>query len=293
MGIQWTEICLNLPPNHQDAVIDFLIGLGSRGVILEGQRRPNQRLKFYFRSDEQVEEKIFALSSYLGELGLARRCRLNTRSLCDEDWNRFWQRHSISLQPIGRTLLIRAPWHEVPGEFSGRIAVSIEPSMAFGTGTHETTRHCLEFLESLMSTRGAGASFLDVGCGSGILALAASKLGARAVTAIDNDPVALDNAKKNAALNHVGGVRFLECIPTNELFDLASANIISGTLIALKGPLKASVHEGGHLILSGILNDQAKEVMSAYEGGYRRIDVKSDEPWVTILLQRSSGRTAR
>lgn len=267
-------------------MVDFLIGLGSRGVVLEGQRQAHLRLKFYFRSDEQVTDKIDSLSAYLAELGLTRKSRLSARSVSDEDWNRFWQMHSVALQPIGRTLLIRAPWHRVSEEHAGRTPVTIEPSMAFGTGTHETTRHCLEFLETLLGGSAAGRTFLDVGCGSGILAFAAFKMGARAVSAVDTDPVALENARRNAVLNEAEEIRFLDSIPTDVPFDLVSANIISGALIALRKTLQDAVGEGGNLILSGILDEEAEEVFAIYQAGFDRIGAENTGRWTTLLLER-------
>jgi ribosomal protein L11 methyltransferase len=278
---RWIEISLTLPAEFQEAVVDFLIGLGSTGVLQEESPRKQLLLKAYFREDE----KFATLLGYLRKIGLSRRCRLSTRRLIEEDWARFWQPHSVSLRPIGRRLLIRAPWHVVPPKWRKRIAVTVDPAMAFGTGTHESTRHCLELIEKICSGGSKPKNLLDVGCGSGILAIAAARLSVADVTAVDSDPVALDAARKNARVNRIRGVRFRNRIPGNASFDLVVANIISGTLISLSSRLTRAVRPGGRLILSGILKDQTAEVLEAY-GKFVVFTSKSTGEWETLLLKK-------
>jgi ribosomal protein L11 methyltransferase len=281
----WTEISLAIPSVFQEAVVDFLIGLGARGVLQEEPPHGRALLKVYFRDDEGTGGKIDALLGYLRRIGLSRRFRLSTRRLSEEDWTRSWQRRSVRLLPIGRKLLVRAPWHAVPPKWGGRIAVTVDPAMAFGTGTHETTRHCLEFIEKLCSGRSNPKNLLDVGCGSGILAIAAAKLSVGEVTAVDNDPVALDAARKNARINRIRGIRFRNRIPGRNMFDLVVANIISGTLISLKNRLTGALRPEGHIILAGMLTDQTAEVLEAYKG-FEVADGKKSGEWRSLLLRK-------
>ena len=210
---RWTEISLALPAVFQEALVDFLIGLGSQGVLLEEAPRGRSLLKVYFRDDEGTPGKIDTLVARLRRIGLSRRFRLTTRHISEEDWTRSWQRHSVKLQPIGMKLLVRAPWHNVPMKWGDRIAVTVDPAMAFGTGTHATTRHCLEFIDKICSRRSKPKNLIDVGCGSGILAIAAAKLSVAEVTAVDDDPVALDAARTNARINRTRNIRFRNRIP--------------------------------------------------------------------------------
>ncbi|HET6371025.1 MAG TPA: 50S ribosomal protein L11 methyltransferase [Nitrospiria bacterium] len=291
---RWTEISLALPAVFQEALVDFLIGLGSQGVLLEEAPRGRSLLKVYFRDDEGTPGKIDTLVARLRRIGLSRRFRLTTRHISEEDWTRSWQRHSVKLQPIGMKLLVRAPWHNVPMKWGDRIAVTVDPAMAFGTGTHATTRHCLEFIDKICSRRSKPKNLIDVGCGSGILAIAAAKLSVAEVTAVDDDPVALDAARTNARINRTRNIRFRNRIPEKKTFDLVVANITSGTLISLKNRITGALRPEGRLILSGMLADQTAEVLDAYKG-FEVVAEKKSGKWRSMLLNKKdrNGFTAR
>jgi ribosomal protein L11 methyltransferase len=181
--------------------------------------------------------------------------------LADQDWGEAWKK---GLEPlvIGRAF-VRPSWisAETP---PGMAEIVLDPGMAFGTGTHPTTSLCLAALSDLLATR-PGARVLDVGTGSGLLAIAARKLGAGAVAGNDNDPIAVRVARENAALNgvelelnerDVGGQR--------GPFDLVLANILANTLVELAPALAAQLAPGGVVLLSGILTPQEEEVRAAY-----------------------------
>lgn len=181
--------------------------------------------------------------------------------LPDQDWGEAWKQ-GLGTLAIGRAF-VRPSWVAEPVP-PGMVEIVLDPGMAFGTGTHPTTSLCLDALSSLLSER-PGASVLDVGTGSGLLAIAAAKLGAGRVAGNDNDPVAVRVARENAALNGVAldlNERGVEA--QRGPFDVVLANILANTLVELAPALAAQLAPGGVLLLSGILTPQEEEVRAAY-----------------------------
>jgi ribosomal protein L11 methyltransferase len=207
-------------------------------------------------------------------------------TVADQDWGEAWKKGLAPLS-VGR-VFVRPSWIEAPPP-PGAVEVILDPGMAFGTGTHPTTSLCLAGLSGLLDAR-PGASALDVGTGSGLLAIAAAKLGARPVVGIDNDPIAVEVARENAARNGVS-IR-LSADPLDRLggtFDLVLANILANTLVELAPALAARLAPGGVVLLSGILGPQEDEVRAAYlarglcpvAGGDRR-----QGEWSLLALER-------
>lgn len=190
--------------------------------------------------------------------GLAAPPEFSVSDVPDDDWVRRSQSQFAPLA-IGQRLWVVPSWHEPP--VSNSAIVRLDPGMAFGTGSHPTTRLVLEFLARAL--RG-GERVLDYGCGSGILAIAAAKLGASRVDAVDLDPQALQATAENARANDVVADAWLpEALPPGE-YDVVVANILSNPLILLAPLISARVRAGGRLALSGILENQASEVIGAY-----------------------------
>jgi ribosomal protein L11 methyltransferase len=181
--------------------------------------------------------------------------------VADEDWGERWKR-DLAPFSVGR-VFIRFSWSEAAAP-AGAVEVVLDPGMAFGTGTHATTSLCLAAIDRLLAAR-AGASVLDVGTGSGLLAIAARKLGASRVAGTENDPVALRVAAENAARN--GVALELALAPPEEVpgaFDVVVANILANTLVALAPAIAGKVAPGGALLLSGLLAGQEDAVREAY-----------------------------
>jgi ribosomal protein L11 methyltransferase len=198
------------------------------------------------------------LSEAAAALGVPAPPIRTLRHVPDQDWVRLTQSQFEPI-PIGERLLITPSWHESPAD--GRIAIVLDPGLAFGTGSHPTTRLCLEWLE-----RGVrpGDSVIDYGCGSGILAIAAARLGAGRVVGIDIDPQALTSTRDNARANGVEVEVRASTDPRPEPADLVVANILSSPLKVLAPVLADLVRPGGALVLSGVLARQVDEVSAAY-----------------------------
>ena len=211
---RWIEVCLRADGESAEAIAEVLARYGHQGVSIEqlgippdtwdeSEVPPPQALllRAYIPDDEQLEDKKSALESALGHMRLMYPMPQPAYQALDaEDWSEAWKAHYQPMR-IGERLLIRPLWIETepaPGE----IVIALDPGMAFGTGTHPTTQLCLEALERLIEP---AQDVLDLGSGSGILAIAAAKLGARRVLALDVDPLAATATAENAGVNGVGG----------------------------------------------------------------------------------------
>jgi len=202
----------------------------------------------------------------------------------EQDWSVAWRSHHRTMR-VGPRSWVRPPWEEPPEG----VCVTIDPGMAFGTGSHPTTALCLERCDELLLER-PGADLLDVGTGSGVIALLAKQLGARRVVGTENDPLALQVARDGAALNGVTGVEWVLAEDPAEVpgrFGIVIANILLNTLEELAVPLAAKVAPGGRLVLSGLLTAQADAAERAYKArGLVPFARKEHEGWVRVELSR-------
>jgi ribosomal protein L11 methyltransferase len=201
----------------------------------------------------------------------------------DEDWKLSYRRH-FTTERIGSRLVVRPPWEPMP---EGGIVVTLDPGLAFGTGKHETTRACLEYIDTLSDD---GGSFLDMGCGSGILSIAAAKLGFAPVAGFDVDQEAVDASLENAAANGVNvdvfryglGAKVKRELPEA---DLVVANILGPLLIRFADEIVPCV--GRRLVISGILSELYPEVLAAYKSrGLVEVSRRAIGEWTTGLLAR-------
>jgi len=228
---------------------------------------------------ESTERALWHLQAF----GLRPVGPLRIRPVDDADWIDTWKEHFVP-QRIGRVVIVPS-WIDEPVA-QGEVAVRLDPGMAFGTGLHPTTRGCLTLLQGV---RPLPAAVLDVGCGSGILALAALALGAGRAVGIDTDPLAVEAARTNAERNGVGPrvvVRQGSLPPTPaQRYPLVLANLVAAVLVALAPRLAAHLEPGGTLLAGGILEARADEVISALAAaGLEVRERRDDGEWVTLRL---------
>ena len=203
----------------------------------------------------------------------------------EQDWSIAWRTHHRPMQ-VGPRSWVHPPWEKPPRP---GVAVAIDPGMAFGTGSHPTTALCLERCDELLS-RFPGADLLDVGTGSGVIALLAKMLGAGRVVGTENDPVSLEAARQGAALNGIDGVDWVRAedpaaVPGR--FKIVIANILLNTLEGLAPAIAGKVADGGRLVLSGLLAAQGDAAERAYVGqGLRPVVRKAREGWLRVELFR-------
>ncbi len=324
---EWLEVSLTVDGELAEAVAEVLSRFAPDGVVIESTRiDPNGgpegviigplRVAAYLPVDEQLEETRRKLEEGLWYLGRIRALpALEYKKIEQTDWTQAWKEH---YQPIaiGRRLVIVPAWMENP--LPERIAVRIDPGMAFGTGTHPTTQLCLEMIEEIALTfppdsplplpklgeeGGLGGmvradfSLIDVGCGSGILSIAALKLGATHALGVDVDELAIKAAGENAQSNGVTQGLELGVGSVTEIRQgkfsrqkalLVVANILAPVIIQLfEDGLGDLMLPGGSLILSGILAEQAGEVLAAGEShGLQLVDKKQQGDWVCLTLIR-------
>ena len=239
------------------------------------------------RAVAQVAEALGHLQAF----GLRPIGELRTRLVHEADWAQAWKAY-FPVMRIGRRLIIRPTWRRhrrLPAD----IVLSLDPGMAFGTGLHPTTRLCLETVEQLADRGLVGsARILDVGCGSGILAIAALKLGAATALGLDTDPIAIEATIANARRNRQ--VRRLRArvgsLPSGEAaFDVVLANLIAGVLVPLAGALHDELRPGGRLLASGIFIDREGDVRAAFEAAGLTVVGRSDEgDWVALEAVRGA-----
>lgn len=239
------------------------------------------QVQIYFPEAERTDEARECLGTALGIVGVS--APIEDAQIPDEDWKLSYRRH-FKTERIGRRIVVHPPWEPMPAD---GVVVTLDPGLAFGTGKHETTRACLEFIDELSDERG---SFLDMGCGSGILSIAAAKLGFSPVSGFDVDQEAIEASVENAAGNGVPVEYFrygLGAKVRRELpkADLVAANILGPLLIRFATEIVPCV--GKRLIISGILTELYPDVVKAYEAqGLKEVASKTFGEWTTGLLVR-------
>ena len=251
----WLALTLRLGPEGDEGLGDALLEAGACSVSLDGLDGGEPSLQALFAEDADAAAALARAAASLGRA--APRFALGRVE--DDDWVRRTQAQFPPLR-VGARLWVGPTWHEPPAGVAA--VVRLDPGLAFGTGSHPSTRLVLAFLEE--TVRG-GESVLDYGCGSGILAIAAAKLGAARVDGVDVDPEALRTAAANAQANDVALRVALPEEPLRAEYDIVVANILAQPLVLLAPLLAARTAPGGRIALSGLLAAQAAEVAAAYE----------------------------
>jgi len=302
--MSWLELSLTVRADQQQDIEAALEELGALSITLRdaAAETPDERAIFEPGVGEtplwnaMVLDALFdaavdrsGLIAALAELapGLAPE-QLAFRDVEERDWSRAWMDQFEPMQ-FGRRLWIY-PWNvEPPADDDALAIVRLDPGLAFGTGTHPTTALCLEWLDA---SDLAGTTLIDYGCGSGVLAIAALKLGARHVVAIDNDQQALAATRDNATRNAVESRLELhapDTLPHTEV-DVLVANILAGPLHDLAPRFAALLRTGGTLALSGILAGQEGELLERYGEWFEHLRVTQREDWVRIDGRRGHRR---
>jgi ribosomal protein L11 methyltransferase len=286
---QFWELSVGAPPEVSEGLTNFAWEMGALGV-LEEEIAGAPRLRAFFAGSASPDTLAGRLRDYLAglrALGFAVAEDSRLAPLTDPGWAEAWREH-FRPRPVGSRLMIAPPW-DVP-RAGGRHAIVIEPGRAFGTGHHGSTVGCLEALERLLVSRPPPRA-LDLGTGSGILAIAAARLGVLEVLAVDEDPDAVANARVNVALNGVAAavtcttaeVGALEAEPA----PLVLANILAAAHVRLAAVYRRLVTPAGILVLGGVLESEADEISRRIErAGFGRSTALVHDGWATIELQR-------
>lgn len=287
---RWLEVSIEVPPAAADALSLRLVERGAPGVI-EETADERLRLRAHFAEESEAERLVEEIGGWLRALdeffpGCAQAA-LAVAPIDEEDWAEGWKQGFAPLE-VGRQLRVRPPW--APADASGRGDVVIEPAMAFGTGRHASTLGCLLAIEEMFAAQGALSPVLDVGTGSGILAIAAARMGARDIVALDVDPVAVEAARGNVERNGVAGIvspRIGSLEAANGRFRLILANLYSGLLCAMMGGFAERAEPCGYLVAAGFLDAGRDAVVAAARSaGWRKTAQRSIEGWTTLTFRR-------
>jgi ribosomal protein L11 methyltransferase len=304
--VDWVEISIVVDGEAAEAVADILQRYGHQGVLIERPAFPMEVwedeeappadeliVRAYFPEDAQAEDKKQKLREAIYYLSrLYPMPEPTFKIVRDEDWAEAWKAHYHPVR-LGRRLYIRPQWREITDPRPDDIVLVLDPGTAFGTGTHPTTQLCLIALEDMLPDWPA-VDVLDLGCGSGILGIAALKLGAGRVLALDTDDLAIKATHTNAALNDVtdkitAQLGSLDTLKTTARhFDLLLCNILARVIIMMAGEgLGDVLRAGGRAIFSGIIDDQADDVEAALRGsGLEVVARRTQNDWVAIEARK-------
>lgn len=281
------EFKVSVSDKSKDALLHKMTDMGCLGVT-----EKSDGVIAFFRDGLDVVALRNELTSFrrvLKESGLDDTFSFDYQYLSERDWNEPWKKRFVPID-VGENLSILPPWER---RNNGRIPLIIDPGMAFGTGHHETTKTCLMMIERLAPETGYGR-FLDVGTGTGILAIAASRLGFRHVIGVDIDPLAVDAASRNAQLNSLSNIHIKpgEISAVDGHFDLVAANLMSEVLIGIAPDIASHLENRGIVILSGILVGQEGDVIKAMnKSGLDMTENIIDGRWVSLVAKHSANVT--
>ena len=317
--MQWLELKIDTTPAGLTPVSDLVEGLGITGLVIEDEgdfhdflehnhqywdyvdeelmeaKRGICRITFYVSADNEGMDTVAKVRVALSELKKRRSdcgsLLMTMAQVDDADWENNWKQYYKPME-IGERLIVVPEWESAKTD--GRIALILNPGLTFGTGSHATTRLCLTALERHVAQ---GQRVLDLGCGSGILSIAALLLGAEHAFACDIDEKCVDVAYENAALNGIGRdkytVRWGDVLSDRQLqkemggqYDIIVANIVSDVIIGLASQVRPFLKEGGLFLTSGIIDTRAAEVAQKLrEAGWEIVEERASEGWFSYLCK--------
>lgn len=289
----WQSVSFLTDASHAEPLCDALIEAGALSASIEDADAgtPDEQPQFgepgsvnspgwthsrvlaLFEPDAAVDSMMAAAAA---EVGLSETPAFSIEEIAEQNWVQLTQSQFDPIR-VSERLWIVPSWHVTPDPAA--INLILDPGMAFGTGSHPTTRLCLEWLERTVT---ADCSILDYGCGSGILAIAAGRLGAARISGVDIDPQAVEAARANAERNGVTALFADSAQPVAGEYDLVVANILSNPLRVLAPAICAHVRSGGRLALSGILREQADEIIAIYAQWLPMQVADVREDWVCL-----------
>ena len=312
--MRWARISVVTTHEGADLIANILMELGAAGTEIDDPSLVNEYIdaglwdytdlpraedtetvtvRAYLPEDARLESSLLALAERIAALrhaGAALGAGTISHSfVADEDWAETWKAY-IHTEKMGERIVVRPTWEEYTPS-ADEIVIELDPGAAFGTGAHATTAMCLRWLEHLVSP---GMRVYDVGCGSGILAVAAAKLGAGEVIAMDYDPVAVSVAEENIRQNNVHNVvacesDLLSACEGAAPAELITANIIADVIIRLFAQLDRHLAPGGTLLASGIIDDRIAGVEhAAAEHGFTVLDMTCEKEWAAMIIRRTS-----
>ena len=245
-------------------------------------------VKGYFSEEDNIDELVKYIKEKVKEIkdmgfdiGLGT---VEAEKMHEEDWANNWKKYYKPVK-VGEKIVIRPIWEEYEKK-DDEIVISLDPGMAFGTGEHETTRMCIKALEKYVKS---DSTVFDIGCGSGILSIAAAKLGAKMAVGVDLDPVAVESANENLKFNDVDNIKILEGNLIDVIdgkADIVIANIIAEVICILTEDVSKVINKNGYFITSGIINDRVKMVTDKLEEcGFEVIKINNDGEWNCIIAK--------
>ena len=268
--------------SHLDEEVEEIAHIDLIDEELKKKDRTKAVVHVYISPEDNPAEAVAFLTERYAAAGIGNS--IETAPCVQEDWINNWKKYFHPIK-VGKKLLIRPDWEQTENP-EGRVVLDLEPGIAFGTGTHETTRLCMEFLEEYVKP---GSTMLDVGCGSGILSVAGLLLGAKSAVGVDIDPLAVKTAGQNAERNHVEGRFTGSCGSLTEqvqgTFDVVAANIVADVVIELTQNIGQYLAPGAVYLMSGIIDEREQDVLDALKGKFDVIARREEKGWVALAAK--------
>jgi ribosomal protein L11 methyltransferase len=309
--MKWYEVIINTTDEASDAISEMLTSIGAGGVAIEDPNdirkellKPGTldyadqaffdnlgedvKIKAYFSNDKNLNELIELINEkikFVGNFLNTGKGYMGYNEVDDEDWATSWKKYYKPVK-IAERVVIKPSWEQYEASCDD-IVIELDPGMAFGTGTHETTMMCAQLLEKYLKE---GDSTMDLGCGTGILSIIAHKLGAKNITAIDIDDVAVNVAVENCKINNADdGIKVIKGVLSDvEPFkhNIVIANIIASVIVDISESMPYYVNKEGYFLTSGIIKERKQEVLDAYNSkGFKAVEILEMGEWVAIAFK--------